>query len=74
MLRTLGADLVGMTAVPEAIVAREAGIPYATLSIVTNMAAGMSTTPISHQDVSDIVTHLSERVSAILRTAIQCLV
>jgi 5'-methylthioadenosine phosphorylase len=39
--RTLGCDLVGMTQVPEVVLAREAGLPYAALAIVTNFAAGM---------------------------------
>jgi purine-nucleoside phosphorylase len=48
MLRTLGADAVGMSTVPETIVARHAGLRVLGLSLVTNMAAGLSTERLSH--------------------------
>ena len=47
----LGGDLVGMTNMPECILAREAEMCYSTCSIVTNMAAGISHTPLSHMEV-----------------------
>lgn len=47
----LGGDLVGMTNMPECILAREAEMCYSTCSIVTNMAAGISPTPLSHMEV-----------------------
>ena len=53
MFRTLGGDLVGMTNVPEVILAREAEMCYATISIVTNFAAGMSAEPLTHKEVLD---------------------
>lgn len=49
--RGLGADLVGMTASTEAIAFREAGVPYGLLSIVTNLAAGLSDVPLDHEEV-----------------------
>ena len=55
MFRTMGGDLVGMTNVPEVVLAREAEICYATLSIVTNFAAGMSDAPLTHKEVLDVM-------------------
>lgn len=51
MFSILGGDVVGMTNMPEAILAREAEICYTNCSIVTNMAAGISATPLSHSEV-----------------------
>ena len=51
MLRTLGADACGMSTVPEAIVARHAGIDVVGISCITNMAAGIENKKLSHEDV-----------------------
>lgn len=51
MLRTLGADLVGMSTVHETIAARAAGAQVLALSLVTNLAAGMTGEPLSHDEV-----------------------
>ena len=50
-----GADVVGMTNAPEAILAREAGLCYANLSLVTNYAAGISAHPLNHQEVVEMM-------------------
>jgi 5'-methylthioadenosine phosphorylase len=47
----LGGDVVGMTGVPEVVLARELGLCYATLSIVTNLGAGLSESPLTHEEV-----------------------
>jgi purine-nucleoside phosphorylase len=51
MLRGLGADLVGMSTVLEAIAARAAGAEVFGLSLVTNLAAGMTGEPLNHEEV-----------------------
>ena len=50
-LRTIGADLVGMSTVPEVIVANHMGIRCLAISCVTNMAAGILPQKISHEEV-----------------------
>ena len=49
--RTLGATLVGMSTVPETIVARHMGLEVLGISCVTNLASGLGTTPLSHEEV-----------------------
>ncbi len=50
-LKTIGADLVGMSTVPEALAARSCGLTLAGLSVVTNLAAGLSAKPLNHTEV-----------------------
>ena len=65
MFRRLGADVVGMTGVPEAVLARELGLRYASLALVTNWAAGLAG-PLSHAEVEAGVSRLLPRARAVL--------
>ncbi len=51
MLRTLGADVVGMSTVPEAIAARHCGLAVLAFALVTNPASGVTDASINHEDV-----------------------
>jgi purine-nucleoside phosphorylase len=54
MLRLLGADAVGMSTVPEVIVAAHQGIPCCGISCITNAAAGISQHPLTHEEVVEV--------------------
>ena len=66
MLRTLGADLVGMSTVHETIAARAAGLEVLSLSLVTNMAAGLTDQPISHDEVLESGRQSAARMGSLL--------
>lgn len=61
LLRRLGADVVGMTAASEAIAMREAGVPYACLAVVTNLASGLASSELSHEEVGDAMALHGDR-------------
>lgn len=60
MLRTLGADAVGMSTVPEVIALRHRGIRVAAVSCITNLAAGMSEQELRHEEVAETAAQASE--------------
>lgn len=66
MLRTLGADLVGMSTVHETIAARAAGAEVLGVSLVTNLAAGMTGQPLSHDEVLEAGRQSAARMGALL--------
>lgn len=67
MLRTMGADLVGMSTVLEAIAARAAGAEVFGLSMVTNLAAGMTGEPLDHAEVLAAGQASAEKMGELLR-------
>lgn len=66
MLKTLGADAVGMSTVPEVIAARQMGIRVFGVSCITNLAAGISKTPLSHQEVVETSQRAKEKFSRVM--------
>jgi purine-nucleoside phosphorylase len=66
MAKRLGADLVGMSTVPEAIAARHMGARVLGISLVTNLAAGISPTPLSHEEVTETANEARERFTALV--------
>jgi purine-nucleoside phosphorylase len=70
MLRTLGADLVGMSTVHETIAARAAGVQVMAVSLVTNLAAGMTGQPLSHDEVLEAGRQSATRMGSLLAAVI----
>jgi len=70
MLRAFGADAVGMSTVPEAIVARHMGMKVLGISCITNMAAGISDAPINHEEVMETARRVRGRFIGLLEAVI----
>jgi purine-nucleoside phosphorylase len=70
MFSTLGADAVGMSTVPEVIAARHMGVRVAGISCISNLAAGISTQPLSHREVTETANRVRERFIALLNKTI----
>ena len=70
MYRLLGGDLVGMTSVPEATLAREAEMCYATIAMITTYAAGISPTRLTHQEVLDMMLQNGENIRKLIMQAV----
>jgi purine-nucleoside phosphorylase len=70
MARALGADAVGMSTVPEVIAAAHMGLPAAGISCITNLAAGISQHPLTHQEVVEVARAVEGRFLDLLRAFI----
>ena len=65
--RAMGADAVGMSTVPEAILANAAGMKVSALSCISNLAAGVSPHPLSHEEVSETAAKAMPKMQAIIK-------
>lgn len=74
MLKAMGADMVGMSTVPEAISARHMGLRVAGISCVTNLAAGISPQPLSHREVTETAERVKKDFIRLLERVIPKLV
>lgn len=70
MLRTMGADAVGMSTVLEVIASRQMGARVLGISCITNMAAGLGTEPLSHEEVKAVAGRVRTRFEALLQAVI----
>jgi purine-nucleoside phosphorylase len=68
MVQILGGDLVGMSTVPEVILARYYGLKVAAISVVTNLAAGIEGASPSHQETKDTAAEASEKFKRLIRS------
>jgi purine-nucleoside phosphorylase len=69
-LRLIGADAVGMSTVPEAIVARHMGMDVLGLSCITNLAAGVLPQPLNHAEVLETARRVRDRFTALLNAIV----
>ena len=65
--KNIGADLVGMSTVPEAIVAKHAGMEISAFSLVTNLAAGISKDPLNHEEVVEIADKSKQKLQGFMK-------
>ena len=71
--RAIGGDLAGMSTVPEVIAARHAGIRCLGISVVTNMAAGVTEGKLGHEEVLEVGAEAAPRLTALLRELLPAL-
>ncbi len=73
MFSMLGGDVVGMTGVPEAVLAAELGLPYASLGLVTNLGCGLSTMLVSAEEVASMMGREKKNIVTIITSAVKAL-
>ena len=74
MAKRMGGDLVGMSTALDAIAARHVGMEVLGISLVTNLAAGISDEPLSHQEVIEAGQAAAERCGRLLADVVQRIV
>jgi len=70
MYAAMGGSVVGMTGLPEVTLAREAGLEYQTIAIITNYAAGIGTSLLTHKEVLDAMAAASASLVEVLRRSL----
>jgi purine-nucleoside phosphorylase len=70
-LRTIGADAVGMSTVPEAIAARHLGLDVLAISCISNMAAGVLPQPLDHREVLETTRRVRGQFIALVEAIIE---
>ena len=73
MLERMGADAVGMSTVPEVIVAKAGGMRVVGFSMITNIAAGLSPAPVSHEDVLAVGARVSRQLGTLIEQTLPAL-
>ena len=68
--RTIGADAVGMSTVPEVIQAAALGMPVLGISAITNPAAGLNAAPLNHEEVMEVGRQVRDRFAALVRAVV----
>lgn len=71
MFKQVGGHLIGMTSVPEVCLARELGLCYANISIVTNFAAGISTSILTHSEVVEMMSSRIQQLRELIMSSIK---
>lgn len=71
MLRTIGADMIGMSTVPECIAANHAGLTVCGISCITNLAAGISKEKLSHDEVKEVANLAMNKFSDLLKNVLK---
>ena len=71
MMKIVGADAVGMSTVLEVIAARHIGMRVLGVSCITNLAAGISAQPLSHDEVTETATRVKSRFQGLIRGVLE---
>ena len=71
MMRIIGADLVGMSTIPEVIMANKLGMKVLGLSMVTNMAAGITGRPLTHTEVIEATREAADNFKGLVRGIVE---